>query len=88
MGENISEIKRGLQNSFSNIKEDINLLKKQISKNNKEVSELKELIKDLRKEIKYSTLNKKDTLQQDILNMYQQNIPNTSWQFLKIYSIS
>ena len=73
MGENISEIRKGLQNSFGNIKNDMDLLKKQISKNNKEVSELKEIIMDLKKDLKNSTINKKDQLQQDILNKVKRN---------------
>ncbi|MCK5107095.1 MAG: hypothetical protein KAQ83_00025 [Nanoarchaeota archaeon] len=73
MGENISEVKRGLQNSFSNIKKDMNSLKIQIKTNNKEISELKELIQSLRKDLQTPKLTKEDNLQRDILNKVKRN---------------
>jgi predicted RNase H-like nuclease (RuvC/YqgF family) len=80
MGENISEIKIGLKNSFSNIRKDMDSLKSDINKNNSEIKELiqqnkelRDLIKELKTEIKSLNIKKQDPLQKEVLNKVKRN---------------
>ncbi|MBW2985077.1 hypothetical protein KY313_00275 [Candidatus Woesearchaeota archaeon] len=74
MGEDIDQLKQGLRNSFSNIKEDITSNTTKIKELVDQNKELKDTINELKRTIKDITNNQsKDLLKEDMLTKIKRN---------------
>ena len=74
MGDDIDQLKQGLKNSFSNIKEDITSNATKIQELINQNKELKDTINELKDTIKHPTNNQsKDLLKEDMLIKIKRN---------------